>query len=594
MDQGRKRPADFSPRPPSVTSIVIPNDPEPEAYSAEHTFSRPSVKIPAFGLDPLAMEAPEGFDHSELHSPNVNGTFTFSPNLANHQYFSSGTSGGMYSPPHSASTPQSGNTTPQPPADLTSESLFTFGSSLPTRGYNVSMRGNMSAATDTGDYGLAFDPSGLYSAPHSLSIPSAFDINNDFLNSHAFASHVDPANMISSLPNSFRSSQSMFGFDDGGMELLQPDDPEWTRARSSSGFQHPSRQMDHSLTTPPLSGISLNPNSLLAQSPTSPGINIPSRKVTIAAPERTGTSPTKQRTWPYTVNPQSNRRPPGVFTSMQDIQARRPKTLSRVNSTPTTPKLSTTNTPQSMSMPPSPEAIDYSNMSAQSAPQQPGNHNRRQSVSNSKIPPPPNDGTTTCTNCHTTNTPLWRRNPEGQPLCNACGLFLKLHGVVRPLSLKTDVIKKRNRGGGNSAGANSANASDAVPTRTSARKNSIANKRTSNPGSTNTSPTLSRRNSVSGKNVNLGFTPVTEENSAGGRTKQSGKKMSGTSSTNFSGLVTPVNSTEVTPPGAFAPPSSASGQQGLFDTNMYEGGTPSAMQVDPERGSEWEWWTMVM
>ncbi|TCD67442.1 hypothetical protein EIP91_012359 [Steccherinum ochraceum] len=52
---------------------------------------------------------------------------------------------------------------------------------------------------------------------------------------------------------------------------------------------------------------------------------------------------------------------------------------------------------------------------------------------------------TVCTNCQTTNTPLWRRDPEGQPLCNACGLFYKLHGVVRPLSLKTDVIKKRNR-----------------------------------------------------------------------------------------------------------------------------------------------------
>lgn len=61
-----------------------------------------------------------------------------------------------------------------------------------------------------------------------------------------------------------------------------------------------------------------------------------------------------------------------------------------------------------------------------------------------------NGAPTTCTNCFTQTTPLWRRNPEGQPLCNACGLFLKLHGVVRPLSLKTDVIKKRNRGSGNS------------------------------------------------------------------------------------------------------------------------------------------------
>ncbi|KAG8900640.1 hypothetical protein FRB99_005833 [Tulasnella sp. 403] len=50
---------------------------------------------------------------------------------------------------------------------------------------------------------------------------------------------------------------------------------------------------------------------------------------------------------------------------------------------------------------------------------------------------------TVCSNCSTTNTPLWRRDPDGNPLCNACGLFYKLHGVTRPLSLKTDVIKKR-------------------------------------------------------------------------------------------------------------------------------------------------------
>ncbi|WFD41488.1 Sodium- and chloride-dependent GABA transporter 1 [Malassezia psittaci] len=52
-----------------------------------------------------------------------------------------------------------------------------------------------------------------------------------------------------------------------------------------------------------------------------------------------------------------------------------------------------------------------------------------------------------CSNCQTTKTPLWRRDNEGNALCNACGLFQRLHGVMRPLSLKTDVIKKRNRNG---------------------------------------------------------------------------------------------------------------------------------------------------
>ena len=54
---------------------------------------------------------------------------------------------------------------------------------------------------------------------------------------------------------------------------------------------------------------------------------------------------------------------------------------------------------------------------------------------------------TVCFNCQTTKTPLWRRDNEGNALCNACGLFQRLHGVMRPLSLKTDVIKKRNRTG---------------------------------------------------------------------------------------------------------------------------------------------------
>lgn len=71
---------------------------------------------------------------------------------------------------------------------------------------------------------------------------------------------------------------------------------------------------------------------------------------------------------------------------------------------------------------------------------------RRKKNDSPNAPTPKDESDISCTNCQTKTTPLWRRNPEGQPLCNACGLFLKLHGVVRPLSMKTDVIKKRQRG----------------------------------------------------------------------------------------------------------------------------------------------------
>ncbi|XP_012510024.1 PREDICTED: transcription factor GATA-5 [Propithecus coquereli] len=50
-----------------------------------------------------------------------------------------------------------------------------------------------------------------------------------------------------------------------------------------------------------------------------------------------------------------------------------------------------------------------------------------------------------CTNCHTTNTTLWRRNSEGEPVCNACGLYTKLHGVPRPLAMKKESIQTRKR-----------------------------------------------------------------------------------------------------------------------------------------------------
>ena len=44
-----------------------------------------------------------------------------------------------------------------------------------------------------------------------------------------------------------------------------------------------------------------------------------------------------------------------------------------------------------------------------------------------------------CSNCGSISTPSWRRCPQGRNLlCNACGLYQKLHGRPRPLRIRED------------------------------------------------------------------------------------------------------------------------------------------------------------
>lgn len=50
-----------------------------------------------------------------------------------------------------------------------------------------------------------------------------------------------------------------------------------------------------------------------------------------------------------------------------------------------------------------------------------------------------------CNNCDTDVTPLWRKGSNGSDVCNACGLYYKIHGVDRPKSMKKDEVRQRHR-----------------------------------------------------------------------------------------------------------------------------------------------------
>lgn len=52
--------------------------------------------------------------------------------------------------------------------------------------------------------------------------------------------------------------------------------------------------------------------------------------------------------------------------------------------------------------------------------------------------------TSFCAHCGTTNTSLWRRLDD-VVVCNACGLYHRMHGVKRPISLRKSFIRKRRR-----------------------------------------------------------------------------------------------------------------------------------------------------
>ncbi|KAF7327191.1 Siderophore biosynthesis regulatory protein URBS1 [Mycena kentingensis (nom. inval.)] len=51
----------------------------------------------------------------------------------------------------------------------------------------------------------------------------------------------------------------------------------------------------------------------------------------------------------------------------------------------------------------------------------------------------------TCTNCVTTVVTAWRRDSQGNRVCNACGVYEQKRGVPRPVHLRRDSVTKRTR-----------------------------------------------------------------------------------------------------------------------------------------------------
>ncbi|RNA12902.1 GATA-binding factor A isoform X2, partial [Brachionus plicatilis] len=94
-----------------------------------------------------------------------------------------------------------------------------------------------------------------------------------------------------------------------------------------------------------------------------------------------------------------------------------------------------------------------------------------------------------CANCHTAITTLWRRNNDGDPVCNACGLYYKLHNVNRPITMKKDGIQTRKRKKNSTSQPSTSSSNDSSKNKSQRMKKSKA----SSPTSVQNSPQLTNQ-----------------------------------------------------------------------------------------------------
>ncbi|KAH7037559.1 uncharacterized protein B0I36DRAFT_67794 [Microdochium trichocladiopsis] len=465
-----KRPAEFSPHVSALTSNSISHDFEADSdlheYSLDHqpmdqthsssvphmSHSGVPFSIDTFGMgpDPILTSAgplQQNFSFSPSASPMVahNGYNS----MYNHPSVgqNSMTGADYYSPPGSAY--QSAVSTPHPMAE--NESMFfnsLEGRQQRSQGYRT---GPPQVSNPMGQQ-FMYPPSG-----NSMLPPSTTGVDTSatpFASNDGFG-NVDP-NTIFQSEHSMRSpgvgmmQENMFSF---GADSDNEDE-------DGGAFPDRNLGMHQSFSPGDESGMDMNTNSSMGWDASLPGQfstqaarypgGPPRKQVTIGGTTLNEHSGETQGEWDNNV---------GNLPRTQSFRSNADRRQQKIPRTASTPGANLG------------RGNPFDRL-AQSTPNSPptdnaGNRSGYSSVAPSRpsSPPPPgskqgsatnlqaagagdSSAPTTCTNCFTQTTPLWRRNPEGQPLCNACGLFLKLHGVVRPLSLKTDVIKKRNRGSG--------------------------------------------------------------------------------------------------------------------------------------------------
>jgi len=451
---------------------MIPNDADGDAGLGDYSLDQVHTSFPTHANSyphvPFNLDTYNLNEDPILHSAGpFQQNFTFSPaaspihshgpySYKNTPMGSSLNSTDYYSPPGSAHP--SSASTPQPMYD---DDHMYFGRQnadprhqRPMQNYPSNRPSNLSNSIQPQ---FMYNPNNdaMFSAMTTASsMPTTVFTAPAYSTQHINPSHIHPG--FSNTPShgmNMQSNENMFSFaDDSDNE----DDeggafPEGSMMMHADfpGMEDPAMNMRGSLPWDASSGGQFN--TMAARYPGGP----PKKQVTIGGTE--------------TVSPSQDygnfSRTHGSSASVSDMRNRsndlRKQKIPRTSSTPNAVHLvqQAAMEARPQSSPNSPPQSGYSSV----APSRPGSPGGSKSGDNNGVP-------TTCTNCFTQTTPLWRRNPEGHPLCNACGLFLKLHGVVRPLSLKTDVIKKRNRGSGSQLPIGAASTRSS---KKASRKNSI-------------------------------------------------------------------------------------------------------------------------